>query len=112
MDAMSSGFSPKKVTLNKYGGGGMDIGSTYGGPSAKTSHSHGYRPVSAPAPVAPPAYVPMAAPMSPPSRGSIEFQNQFSAPQRALPTQQSQGRVQIVLFFNYTSCTNHSLFVY
>lgn len=97
----SSGFNPKKVTLNKYGGGGFDFGSSYGGPTPKPAQSHGYRPVSAPMVAAPPPAVASAhVPMSPPSRGTIEYQTQFSAPQKPMSTQQSRGKLTFKLYFD------------
>lgn len=90
VDMASSGFSPKKVTLNKYGGGGYDFGSSYGGP--KPAQSQGYRPVAAPAPAPTPVAPPAVIPTSPPTRGTIEYQTQFSAPQKPLSTQPSRGK--------------------
>lgn len=90
VDMASSGFKPKKVTLNKFGGGGFDFGSSYGAAASRGTpqspqrapQSQGYRPVAVPEP----------APTSPPiSRGTIEYQTQFSAPQKLIATQQSQG---------------------
>ncbi|KAL4240754.1 PDZ and LIM domain protein 3 [Mactra antiquata] len=66
---MSSGFMPTKITMNKYGGGGPNYGSQYGGPSSpQRAQPSQYRPVAAPVPAQ--------------QQFQPQSQNQFSAPQQ------------------------------
>lgn len=67
---MSAGFIPTKITMNKYGGGGPNYGSQFGGPSSPQHRAQPaqYRPVAAPVP---------AQQYQPPQ----QTQTQFSAPQ-------------------------------
>lgn len=80
---MSAGFMPKKVTLTKFGGGGPDFGSAYGGAAHPRPVQTQYRPVAAPV-------------QSQPARDQYDYggqppqppqptQNQFSAPQPHSP---------------------------
>ncbi|XP_052261860.1 PDZ and LIM domain protein 5-like isoform X6 [Dreissena polymorpha] len=72
----SAGFMPKKVTLNKFGGGttnfGTSFGSAPGGPQSpqRATHAQGYRPVAAPAQVHT-------------QETQVNYQTQFSAPQQS-----------------------------
>ncbi|XP_052764634.1 proteoglycan 4-like isoform X4 [Mya arenaria] len=78
----SAGFMPRKVTLNKFGGGTMNFGTSFGAsPSSpqKAPASMGYRPV------APPAAAPVRDHQTPP----INYQTQFTAPQHS-PQQSPQ----------------------
>lgn len=108
---MSAGFMPKKITLNKYGGGGPDYGSSYSGgfhnsPPQRAPQSHSYKPVAAPV---------AAAVSFQPARDQFDYssskqsheeqqrfqsQTQFSAPQAhsAPPPSAGTGVMLIVLF--------------
>lgn len=97
---MSAGFMPKKVTLNKFGGGGPDFGSAYGGAAHRPAQPQ-YRPVAAPVQSQAPArdqydYGGQQ------QQQSYQPQTQFSAPQQHSP-QPSAGIVRDCLRFVFVS---------
>ncbi|XP_060582473.1 serine/arginine repetitive matrix protein 1-like isoform X3 [Ruditapes philippinarum] len=95
---MSAGFMPKKVTLNKFGGGGPDFGSAYGGVAGHRPPQTQYRPVAAPVPArdqydygGQPQQQQQHQQQSYQQQQTFQSQTQFSAPQSP-PVKQPEER--------------------